>query len=337
LLIGRFLKQKPEVRPSKASWFQTLARISPAGNILTAKGYLDAHGLDSFKGGMSGGGYFKNEAKKIYEEEIKGYDLDKSLKRESENILQRATYKLAQLPKVRSYAYKNRYEIAKIIEKLTEEVENIEREPYSRYQKHDIAMVNSVIKDLYVSLNNWDRKERVLNDLRRQLRLFFTGSDETRIRKVPRGAETTFLADVEHGMVMTDLDKMFYKEDPKYFSKDELRQANENRIRASNLRNPPRLINPLTNAEPYTAEDYVAQIGPVPPEIPDELPKLPKLPPLKTTRKFGPITKYVLNPIKHLFVPPIEEDFVQHDYEVVEQRNPMYGEGKCRKCGLVKL
>jgi len=52
LLIGRFLKQKPEVRTSKASWLQTIARISPAGNLLTAKGYLDAHGLDSFKGGM---------------------------------------------------------------------------------------------------------------------------------------------------------------------------------------------------------------------------------------------------------------------------------------------
>ena len=52
LLMGRFLAQKPEVRPSKTSIFTNLVRLSPVGNLLTANAYLKSHKLSEFEGGI---------------------------------------------------------------------------------------------------------------------------------------------------------------------------------------------------------------------------------------------------------------------------------------------
>lgn len=50
-LMGQWLVQKPEVRPSKISTGTWLARFTPIGNVLTSDQYLDAHNLKEFEGG----------------------------------------------------------------------------------------------------------------------------------------------------------------------------------------------------------------------------------------------------------------------------------------------
>ena len=51
-LMGQWLVQTPEVRPSKISTATWLARFTPIGNILTADQYLQAHDIKEFEGGV---------------------------------------------------------------------------------------------------------------------------------------------------------------------------------------------------------------------------------------------------------------------------------------------
>ena len=53
-LMGQWLVQKPEVRPSKISTATWLARWTPIGNLLTADQYLEAHNIKQFEGGRAG-------------------------------------------------------------------------------------------------------------------------------------------------------------------------------------------------------------------------------------------------------------------------------------------
>jgi hypothetical protein len=70
-LMGQWLLQKPEVRPSKVSTATWVARFTPIGNVLTADQYLKAHDIKQFEGGAI---HRKNFLKK-YKLEDKGYSI----------------------------------------------------------------------------------------------------------------------------------------------------------------------------------------------------------------------------------------------------------------------
>jgi len=162
-----------------------------------------------------------------------------------------------------------------------------------------------------------DRREKqgIVDQFKRDLRQFIFDENPA-VRFVPAGESTTLLLDdITNGMEMTDLDNMYHQENPAYFSRAEIEQYNETR-RQQGL--PPQ--NPLTRAAPQSIQHYLAHVEGEP---------RPVARTVDTTRAYGPFTRYIFNPLKHLFVAPREEDVVPlRPGQTAESPNPLHGHGR---------
>lgn len=258
---------------------------------------------------IDGSGFFKDEARRIFDQEVAGKNLTPAKRRRAENILQRAQYKIKQQP----FSLKREFPTRQALEDRIAEQTAIADDPYHSFQ---IQAINA-LPSLGRSLETRDTKQKILDTLRRQLHVYLTGEDVAiplpyPTRRIPEGSTEAITFDtIEHGDVMSDIVGPSGSDFPheRYYS-----SATSGRLDQ----------NPFTRERILRRDPYIARTSNA--RLPQEAPPLP-LGRIKTTRKYGPVSKYLLNPIKNLFVTPRTEDVEEED-EMVQTQNPLHRGGR---------
>ena len=284
---------------------------------------------------LSGGGHFKDTAKGIFARLVAARRLKPADRRRADNMLERALHKLTMEDDSNVDEYQTMADLQARLRHYQGVLARWQHAtPDFRSRNWDTGIfAQNKIDETEKLMNNRQRKQNIVNKLQNDLTAFLS-TDTPTVRKVPAGQSTTLLMDdIVNGMEMTDLDRMYYNENPTYFSRAELEQYNATRAQQGL---PPQ--NPTNRGVPRSVHHYLAHVEG------EEAPTAPATPAgtssVKTTRRFGPFTKYILNPLKHLFVRPREEDFVniRQGQRAVEERvgpavaiqtvnNPLLGRG----------
>ena len=300
-----------------------------------AESSSDESSSDEETAKISGGGHFKDTAKGIFAQLVAARPLKPADRRRAENMLERALHKLTLEDDSNTFDYNTMADLQASLQHYYRVLARWQNATvdYRNQNWGTGIFAQGKIDEIEKLINNRQRKQNIIDKLQSDLTTFLTTNTPT-VRTIPAGQSTALLMDdIVNGMEMTDLDRMYYNENPTYFSKAELEQYNA--TRAQQGLGPQ---NPTNRGVPRSVHHYLAHVeGEEPPKAPRASTGTSSI---KTTRRFGPFTRYILNPLKHLFVRPREEDFVniQQGQTAVEDRvgpavaiqtvnNPLLGRG----------
>ena len=307
---------------------QTAEEIDPDDEIQIVENPLNGRGL-------SGGGHFKSTAKGIFARLVAARSLKPADRRRAENMLERALHELSLIDDSNVFEVRTMADLQARLQHYRGVMARWQNAT-PQYRDRNFTMgiwAQIKIEETEKLIDLRQKKQNIVDKLQSDLTTFLTTSSPT-VRTIPAGQSTTLLMDdIVNGMEMTDLDRMYYNENPTYFSRAELEQYNA--TRAQQGLGPQ---NPTNRGVPQSVHHYLAHVEG---EEPPTAPRTSTAPSsINTTRRFGPFTKYILNPLKHLFVKPREEDFVniRQGQTAVEDRvgpavaiqtvnNPLLGRG----------
>jgi hypothetical protein len=207
-------------------------------------------------GRMRGGGYFKDEARRIFTEETQGIALSPETLKLTKNVLQRTIAKLAKIGTTHKKEMSDE-ELENTIVRYRAEIANSQ---LTGTTESELTELRNWVADAEQIRRKRVEKYAILNAFREQLRGLVTADS---VRPIPEGStDVITMEPIENGEKMVDVDRMYYNPDPNYFKVESMDKWADTQ-RQMGLTP----TNPLTNIPYVDIERYTAQVGPVPPTI----------------------------------------------------------------------